>query len=124
MWLSLTHDVLTLNRDGRLKTLDVSDSARAVAREVLWPVKFVPWIFKPLFATMGWVIRGVTIEFLPPEVQREFGLPSTKLSRFTHSLVYKTNQFLYPGVPAPLRHMLKNVYMADFRHRIKHGRKL
>ncbi|KAI0470093.1 hypothetical protein GGR56DRAFT_661016 [Xylariaceae sp. FL0804] len=104
--------------DEALAGLEITDEARAVARDVLYPKKNVPWGIWIYAHLTGPFTRVATTELLPERARNEFGIPSTFYTRNLYWLMSAYNRTVYPMLPDSVRHFLKNHQMQDFRRRV------
>lgn len=110
--------------DDAISNLEVTDEAKAVARDVL-DQKGLPWGWAWLYLTMkAPVSRIVTTEMLPENIRNEFNLPSTAYTRQMFRLITSINAVVLPLLPVSVREFPKNYYMADLRRRIATGARL
>jgi len=98
--------------DGMIATLEVSDEARDLARDVLYPAHS-RMALRPLAA----VHRLVTIGLLPPRIRTGFGLPWPPARRRAFDMGFALLRHTYPYVPAPVRHAGVTLYLRDLRRR-------
>lgn len=102
--------------DGMIATLEVSDQARGIARDVLYPAN-IPVALRPLAP----VHRMVTAGLLPARVRDGFGLawPPARQRRLEAgpAMLRRT----YPYVPKALRHAGVTLYLRDLQSRRRAG---
>lgn len=110
--------------DKAIDDLEITDEARAVAKDVMFPGTNMPWGFWLLAKLLGPSQRIATIEYLPERVRNELGFPSTLYTRSMFWLKTSIDKVLYPWLPQSVRHAAKNYYMADFRSRLLKGSRL
>lgn len=110
--------------DEVIPSLEITEEAKDVARDVLWPGKNLPWGFWLYAQLIGPATRITTTEYLPERVRNEFGIPSTLYTRTMFSLMSAYNRTVYPLLPEAFRHFAKNYYMAEFRRRLAAGSRL
>lgn len=111
--------------DNTIAKLEITEPAKAVAQDVIYPAGHMPTWGLWLYAKFtGPTTRITTIELLPERIRNEFGIPSTTYSKSMYMLSRALNRFLYPWLPETFRHYPKNHYMADFRSRIARGARL
>ncbi|WP_067831468.1 oxygenase MpaB family protein [Actinomadura kijaniata] len=101
--------------DGMIATLEVTDTGRAVMREVLWAPRL-----RPLWPAMA-LFRFVTTGLLPPRVRDQYGLPWGPRRERLLWLLLRTGAFGYRLVPGRLRRAGVPLYLWASRRRI--GRK-
>ena len=76
----------------------VTDTARALAREILHPP--VPWIARPLTA----LSRVITAALLPPAIRDAYGLPWSSRRAHVFEMAGALSRGVLPIVPALVRH--------------------
>ena len=114
-------DAFRVYWDRTVNELEVTDEARAVAQDVMYPGQNLPWGWWILSKVMGPSQRFTTIELLPERIRNELGFPSTFYTRNMYWLKSSVDRVMYPWLPESVRHLTKNHYMADFRDRIAKG---
>lgn len=111
--------------DETIAELDVTQPAKAVAQDVIYPAGHLPswglWLYAKV---TGPSTRIATTELLPERIRNEFGMPSTIYTRTMYGLSRALNRMLYPWLPEAVRHFPKNYYMQDFRSRVERGARL
>lgn len=111
--------------DKTVAELEITEEAKKVAMDVLYPAGNLPtwglWLYA-LFT--GPNTRVTTTELLPDRIRNEFNIPSTFFTRSYYLLLRQANRFLYPLLPDSARHFPKNYYMKDFRRRVATGSRL
>lgn len=111
--------------DNTVASLEITDEAKAVAQDVIYPAGHLPswglWLYALL---SGPTTRIATTELLPERIRNEFGLPSTAYTRSMYVISRAANRVIYPWLPESLRHFPKNYYMQDFRERVAKGSRL
>jgi uncharacterized protein (DUF2236 family) len=111
--------------DKTVLELEITDEARAVAMQVLYPTSHLKnWGLKLFSMLTGPSKRVTTIELLPERVRNELGIPSTLYTRSLYNFLKATNKLIYPLLPGVVRHAPKNYYMKDFRRRVATGSRL
>lgn len=90
--------------------LRTDDETRAVARELLHPLKGPRW----LRASMP-LVRLVTTGLLPPDARAMFDLPWSARRQRRFDRAIRITAALYPRLPKRLRHWPRNHYLARFR---------
>ncbi len=98
--------------DGMVASLEVSDTAREVARAVLWPRR-LRWL-----APVLWVFRLVTTALLPPPLREQYGLPWGRTRARLADLVLRTGTDLYHFTPAWLRRPPQRLLVRLATHRV------
>ncbi|KAJ5937917.1 hypothetical protein N7454_004259 [Penicillium verhagenii] len=107
--------------DRTIDELEVTDEARAVAKDVMYPGENLTlgvWILAKLLGPMQ---RVATVEYLPERIRNKLGFPSTPYTRVMYWLKSSVDRAVYPWMPQFVRHFSKNYYMADFRARLARG---
>ncbi|KAL6853035.1 hypothetical protein ACO1O0_007586 [Amphichorda felina] len=107
--------------DRTINELEVTDEARAVAREVMYPGQNLPWGFWLLSRLTGPSQRVTTIELLPERIRNELGFPSTFYTRTMYWLRSSMDRMVYPWLPEVVRHYPMQYFMSDFRDRMAKG---
>ncbi|RJE20819.1 hypothetical protein PHISCL_06838 [Aspergillus sclerotialis] len=99
--------------DSKIETLEITDHARSVAKDLLFNKKL------PLYirATMP-LVRLSTIEMLPPRIRAGYGLKSTKTRRRMFGFSLSLTKATYPALPKVLRTYPMRYYMKDMRRRL------
>jgi uncharacterized protein (DUF2236 family) len=111
--------------DKTVSELEITDEARAIAMEVLYPSSHLKnWGLKVFSVLTGASKRVTTIELLPQRVRNELGIPSTLYTRSLYHFLKATNKLVYPLLPGVVRHAPRNYYMKDFRRRVATGSRL
>jgi uncharacterized protein (DUF2236 family) len=104
--------------------LEVTDGVREIARDVM-EQKGLPFGITWVYATIkGPVTRVMTTEGLPERIRNELGMPSTAYTRQMFKIFTATNRMLVPYLPARIRELPKDYFMADMRKRIASGSRL
>jgi uncharacterized protein (DUF2236 family) len=91
--------------------LEVTTEARQVLYDLLHPWKAAPAALKPIIYLLMPLVKAVTIETFPPKIRADYGLKSTKATRFLHKAVTKPLFAIYPSLPLSVRHSGKDRYM-------------
>jgi uncharacterized protein (DUF2236 family) len=94
-------------------TLEVSDDARRVARDLL-AAKNAPLLLK---AAMP-VNRFLTTAWLPEPIRRQYALPWGKGQQRLYDAVMKLSRPAYGLLPVPIREAPKAYYLRDMRKRL------
>lgn len=100
--------------DHKVETIEVTDHARRVAKDLLWNKK-LPIYFRPLLP----LVRISTTEMLTPRLQKEFGLKSTKGRKRAFGVMLGLTKATYPALPKVLRTYPMRYYLKDMRRRLK-----
>ncbi|KAI1339199.1 hypothetical protein F5Y15DRAFT_423900 [Xylariaceae sp. FL0016] len=95
-----------------IETLQVTDWARSLARDLLWPKK-MPVYMKPNMP----IARLLTIQWLPERLQREFGFKEkiTPLNTALYHVVVGYVALLYPHLPKAIRTYPSRMYLRDMK---------
>jgi uncharacterized protein (DUF2236 family) len=96
-----------------IETLEVSDEARQVARDLL-SAKHVPLVLK---AAMP-LNRFLTAAWLPDGIRHQYGIPWDEGWQRRYDLLMKLGSPLYRLLPVPLRAVPKAYYLRDMRKRL------
>ncbi|KAI8631710.1 hypothetical protein F5Y19DRAFT_402474 [Xylariaceae sp. FL1651] len=100
--------------DHNIATLKITDWARSLARDLLWPKK-MPLLVRPQMP----VARLLTIHWLPERFQREFELKITPLNTALFHFVVGSVALVYPHLPMKLRTYPSRLYMKDMKKAVK-----
>jgi uncharacterized protein (DUF2236 family) len=65
------------------------------------------------------LVKGLTVEQLPAKTREQFGLKSSKFSRFVNSMSIATLSALYPAMPLFMRQSPKTFYMWKLKKMMK-----
>lgn len=99
--------------DAKVATLEVTDHARNVAKDLLFNKKL------PLYLRIGMpLVRLGTIEMLPPHVREGYRFKSTKARRGMFGLSLGFTKATYPCLPKAIRTYPMRYYMKDMRRRL------
>ncbi|MDX6739906.1 oxygenase MpaB family protein [Actinocorallia sp. A-T 12471] len=101
-----------------LSTLETDDYTRTFLRD-LAGLAFLP---TPLRAPLAPLSRFVTTGFLPQEFRDEIGLTWTPLNQTLFTRFVHTSARLNRALPPTARQFPFNLYLRDFRRRMRHGR--
>ena len=100
--------------DHSVRTLRVTDWARSLARDLLWPKAMPLWALPNLP-----VARLLSINWLPERFQREFGFKVTPFKQSMFHFVAGGVAFWYPKLPRALREAPSRYYMKDMKKAVK-----
>jgi uncharacterized protein (DUF2236 family) len=100
--------------DHKIATIEVTDNARSVAKDLLFNKK-LPLYFRPLLP----LVRISTAEMLAPHLREGFGLKSSKTRRKTYSVMLGLTKATYPGLPKVVRTYPMRYYLKDMRKRLR-----
>ncbi len=94
-------------------TLEVSDEARRVARDLLDP-KHAPLLLKAAMPAN----RFLTTAWLPEPIRRQYALPWGNGQQRLYDALMKVSGPVYRLLPAPLREAPRSYYLRDMRKRL------
>ncbi|KAI3320931.1 hypothetical protein HD806DRAFT_537995 [Xylariaceae sp. AK1471] len=97
-----------------IATLEITDWARSLARDLLWPKK-MPLLLRPQMP----VARLLTVHWLPERFQREFGLKVTPLNTALFHFVVGNVALVYLHLPMKLRTYPSRFYLKDMKKAVK-----
>jgi uncharacterized protein (DUF2236 family) len=106
--------------DEMVETVEVTDEARQVARDILHPGKAAPLIVR-LGSPLN---RLVTTGLLPPRLREEYGLTWDAKQQRRFNAFIRTTRAIYPHLPRKLRDAPRDKYLRDMRRRLGSGRQL
>lgn len=94
-----------------IDNLEVSDMARKLSRDLLYPSSQLPlWM-----RISGPLARVVTTNLIPKRLAIEYGLEPTLLSRLQFQLTTNTIGFSYPNLPLYIRQSMHRVAIDDLK---------
>ncbi|KIV99469.1 uncharacterized protein PV09_08890 [Verruconis gallopava] len=99
--------------------LEVTPEAEKVLYDLLHPFKPAPWYAKPFVPFLMPIVKAITIEQLPVKVRQDYGLRSTKFTRFVNSFTVATATSVYPALPLFIRQAPKTFFMWRIRKMMK-----
>jgi uncharacterized protein (DUF2236 family) len=94
-------------------TLEVSDEARRVARDLLDP-KHAPLLLKAAMPAN----RFLTTAWLPEPIRRQYGLPWGHGQQRMYDALMTVSRPVYRLLPLPVREAPKSYYLRDMRRRL------
>jgi uncharacterized protein (DUF2236 family) len=98
--------------DHMVATVEVSDEARRVARDLLHPVR------APLLLQAAMPLnRFLTAAWLPDRIRQGYGLPWSGADQRRYDVLRRLGAPAYRLVPVPLRELPKTWYLHDLRSR-------
>ncbi|KAL4939208.1 hypothetical protein BDV06DRAFT_214479 [Aspergillus oleicola] len=100
--------------DYNIATLDVTDMARSLAKDLLYP--------RNLPTSMAWtlpVARTVTVNLLPERLAREYNLQPTLTSQAAYVAFVAWVKTVYPFLPASVRGRRHAEYMEDLKKAVE-----
>lgn len=100
--------------DEKLASFQVTDHAKAVAKDLLYTKNLPIWIKvnMPL-------LRIMTAEWLPPHLRDAYGLKTSKTRRATYTFLMGLTRGVYPHLPRVVRQYPLRFYMKDMRKRMR-----
>lgn len=97
-----------------IQTLEITDWARSLAKDLLWPKSVPLWL-----KVNSPIARLLTVHWLPERFQREFGFKVTPLSTGMFHLVVGYVAIVYPHVPKKWKGRPSRVYIKDMKEAVK-----
>jgi uncharacterized protein (DUF2236 family) len=96
---------------------EVSDAARTVARDILYP-RAAPWVLR-LTAPLN---RLVTTGLLPQRLREAYGLPWSPIRERAFTALIAVTRLIYPRLPIAVREAPKERYLRSTRNRVRTSR--
>ncbi|EFY86241.1 hypothetical protein MAC_07695 [Metarhizium acridum CQMa 102] len=93
-----------------IETLDVTDMARKLCRDLLYPTK-LPLRMRALLP----LARVMTVNLLPERLAREYGLVPTTLSWLQYQAVVRTTRLAWPLLPQRVTGAMHAEFMEDLK---------
>ncbi|PGH11986.1 hypothetical protein AJ79_04573 [Helicocarpus griseus UAMH5409] len=100
--------------DEKIETMEITEHAVQVAKDLLWPKRAPIWIKANMPA-----MRILTAEWLPPRLREAYGLKTSKTRRKTYKALMGITKGVYPHLPMFIRIAPRNYYMKDMRKRMR-----
>lgn len=97
-----------------INTLEVTDWARSLARDLLWPKAMPMWTWPNLP-----IARIMTIHWLPERLQREYGFEITPLNTGLYHFIAGNVAFWYPKLPKAIREYPSRYYIDDMKKAVQ-----
>jgi uncharacterized protein (DUF2236 family) len=97
-----------------IETLEVTDWARSLAKDLMYPRKMPLW-----YHPAAPIARVLTTHWLPERFQREYGMKTTAWNTGMYHFIVGYTAVMWPLIPAKLRHMTSNAYMKDMKQAVK-----
>lgn len=100
--------------DGKVASLEVTDNARNVAKDLLYNKK-LPLYIRAVIP----LVRVTTAEMLPPRIREGYRLKSTKVRRGVFGVTLGLTKVTYPCLPKIVRTYPLRYYLNDMRKRLR-----
>jgi uncharacterized protein (DUF2236 family) len=113
MWPA-TLDDFWMYWNHNIETLEVTDWARSLCKELLHPKQIPIWL-KPMSPTA----RLLTTQWLPERLCREYGLKISNFDRAMYHYIVGYISMIYPHLPRKARTSLSRYYMKDLKKAVK-----
>lgn len=97
-----------------INTLEITDWARSLVKDLLWP-KAMPLWAKPNLP----IARLMTIHWLPERFQKEFDLKVTPLNTGIYHFIAGNVAFWYPKLPKAVREYPSKYYVKDLKKAVQ-----
>jgi uncharacterized protein (DUF2236 family) len=97
-----------------IETLQVTDWAKSLSRDLLHPKKLPLWL-RPSAP----VARLLTIHWLPERFQREYDIKITPFNTAMYHFVVGYTSLVYPYLPKKLKQLPSKMYMKDLKKAVK-----
>lgn len=97
-----------------IETLVITDWARSLAKDLLWP-KAMPLLSRPSLP----FARLLTIHWLPERFQREYNLKVTPFNTSVYHFIVGNVAFWYPKIPKSIRNYPSKYYMKDMKKAVE-----
>jgi len=97
-----------------IQTLEVTDWARSLGKDLLWPKAMPVWSWPNLP-----VARLLTIHWLPERLQREYGFEITPLNTCMYHFLVGYIAFWYPKLPRAIREYPSRYYIKDMKKAVQ-----
>ncbi|SDE31801.1 Uncharacterized conserved protein, DUF2236 family [Rhodococcus tukisamuensis] len=97
-----------------LDRVEVDAQVRATSRDLFHPVK-APMLIRWNLPAYRWLTTGL----LPAQLREKFELPWTARDQRRFERVMTLLSWVYPRIPAGVRHAPKTVYLWDMRRRLR-----
>lgn len=100
--------------DGKVASLEITDNARNVAKDLLYNKK-LPLYIRAVIP----LVRITTAEMLPPRIREGYRLKSTKVRRGVFGVTLGLTKVTYPCLPKIVRTYPVRYYLNDMRKRLR-----
>ncbi|KXJ90440.1 hypothetical protein Micbo1qcDRAFT_120274 [Microdochium bolleyi] len=97
-----------------IQNLQVTDWARSLCRDLLWPKNMPLWL-RPTLP----IARLLTMHWLPERLQQEYNLRTTPLNTAMFHTVVAWTALLYPKLPQSLKQVPTKWYIKDMKKAVK-----
>lgn len=97
-----------------INTLQITDWARSLTRDLLWPKAMPVWSWPQLP-----VARLMTTHWLPQRFRHEFGLEITPLSTGMYRFIAANVSLWYPKLPKAIREYPSRYYIRDMKKAVE-----
>lgn len=97
-----------------IQNLEITDWARSLAKDLLWPRKMPLWL-RPSLP----IARLITVMWLPERLQTEYRVSVTPLSLGVYHFIVASVALVYPALPKKLRTYPSKFYMKDMRKSVQ-----
>lgn len=106
--------------DAQVATIEMDD----VTRPYLQGVAGAAFVGPPFSTVVAPILRLFSVGFLPPEFQRELGLPWNDRRQQVFERAVGLAAAVDRRMPTPIRLFPFNAYLWDFRRRVKNGKNI
>ncbi|KAH7029577.1 uncharacterized protein B0I36DRAFT_375033 [Microdochium trichocladiopsis] len=100
--------------DHNIQSLEVTDWARSLCRDLLWPKKMPVYLLPSLP-----IARVLTMHWLPERLQREYNLKITSLNTAVFRTFVTSTAFVYPMIPRAIKSIPAKWYIKDMKKAVK-----
>lgn len=97
-----------------IATLEVTDYARSLCHDLLYPKK-MPLLLRPALP----IARLLTSHWMPERLQREYRLQITPLNKSMYHFIVGYTALVYPHLPRSWKQIPSKLYMKDMRKAVK-----
>jgi uncharacterized protein (DUF2236 family) len=100
--------------DHNIATLEVTDMARKLSRDLLYPTNL------PLGVAASMPLaRIITVNWLPERLALEYDLQPTPASRVAYQAFVASTRLMYPWIPQSIKQRQHDIYMEDLRKAVR-----
>lgn len=100
--------------DHNIATLEVTDMARKLSRDLLYPINL------PLSVAASMPLaRIITVNWLPERLAQEYDLQPTPASRVAYQAFVASTRIMYPWIPQSIKQRQHDIYMEDLRKAVR-----